>query len=231
MNRHVVFCGAVACLVVASGGSAMAGGPDDPGGYRPELYRSAKLVFAEDFDYEGPLKAAGKWLVKQETQWNVEDGVLIGTPAPVEYQEKMQAIKDVHDGTRPVVILRETPKELVMRMRLRYDGEHAERSYQQLDFGHHINSFVFFPDRTKLTFKGGKKIFRKGDFFPTNKWADVAVEIRDGKLLIQINDEKELIKHERVTLDVGRPGRQVDFKGLDYGRVLIDWVEVYRGID
>ena len=73
------------------------------GDYKPELFKSVKLIFAEEFEKDGPHQNSKQWEIRQNTQWNVKDGVLTGAIATEEYQKKMQAIGDGHDGTRPAL--------------------------------------------------------------------------------------------------------------------------------
>ena len=201
--------------------------------YKPELFKSVKLIYEEHFKKDGPHKNPQKWVIRQATQWNVKDGILTGGIATEEYQKKMQAIGDGHDGTRPVIFLKPVPKAFVVRMRVRYnETEKKGRDRGSLlDLGHHVNSFIFGQEQTKLTLQKKKKIFIKGKFFPLNKWNEVTIEIKEGVLLIQVNDRKEIIKHKLITLQTDREVQQIDFKGQDFGTVHIDWVKLYKGIE
>ena len=199
--------------------------------YQPELYLSAELLYENEFETDGPHHVGTHWVIRQETQWQVVDGILVGSSATKEYQKRMQAIDPTHDGTRPVIFLKPVPSELILRLRLRYTGEVGEWSRAQLDLGHHINSFIFAADRTKLTLDRKEKIFIDGDFLAPNTSAEVTIALKEGKLLIQIYDRKEIIEHEMVTLKTDRPIQQVDFKGLHHGTIEIDWIKVYQGIE
>ena len=201
--------------------------------YKPELFKAAKLIYEEQFEKDGPHKNTKQWVIRQNTQWNVKDGVLVGEIADEEYQKKMQAIGDGHDGTRPVIFLKPVPKAFVVQMRVRYD-ETAKKGRNRgslLDLGHHVNSFIFGEDQTKLTLQKKKKIFIKGDFFPLNEWNDVTIEIKEGVLLVQVNDQKKIIRDSLITLKTDQEAQQIDFKGQDFGTVRIDWVKLYKGID
>ena len=81
--------------------------------YQPKLFKSMELVYEENFEKDGPHENPKQWTIRQETQWNVKDGILVGEPAKEEYQKKMQALNDVHEGTRPVIFLKPVPKSLV----------------------------------------------------------------------------------------------------------------------
>ncbi|QDT60545.1 hypothetical protein SV7mr_30690 [Stieleria bergensis] len=201
--------------------------------YEPELFQSIELIYEEQFDKDAPTPNPEHWVIRQETQWTVKDGVMTGAIATVEYQEKMRAIGDGHDGTRPVIFLKPVPKAFVVQMRVRYnetDKKGRDRG-SLLDLGHHVNSFIFGEEQTKLTLQKEMKIFIKGDFFPLNKWNDVTIEIKEGFLLIQVNDRKEVIKDPLVTLKTDSAVQQIDFKGQDFGTVQIDWVKLYKGIE
>lgn len=201
--------------------------------YKPELFRSAELIFDEQFEKDGPHKNTKQWEIRQNTQWNVKGGVLTGEIATEEYQKKMQAIGDGHDGTRPVIWIRPVPKAFVVRMRVRYN-ETASKGRNRgslLDLGHHVNSIIFGEAETRLTLQKKKKIVIKDNFFPLNQWNDLTIEIKEGVMLIQVNDRKEIIKDPMVTLKTDADAQQIDFKGQDFGVVQIDWVKLYKGIE
>lgn len=201
--------------------------------YRPELFSSIELIYDETFDKDGPHKNTSQWVIRQNTQWHVEDGVLTGGLASEEYQKKMQAIGDGHDGTRTVIFLKPVPKAFVVQMRVRYNetDKKGRNRGSLLDLGHHVNSFIFGENETKLTLQKKKKIFIKGDFFPLNEWNDVTIEIKEGAILIQVNDRKEIIRDPLITLKTDQDFQQIDFKGQDFGTVQIDWLKLYRGIE
>ena len=94
-----------------------------------------------------------------------------------------------------------------------------------------LNSFIFEEERTKLTLQKKKKIFIEGQFFPLNEWNDVTIEIKEGVILIQVNDRKEIIRDPMITLQSSSEFQQIDFKGQDFGTVQIDWVKLFKGIE
>jgi len=205
------------------------------GDYKPELFKSMKLVYAEEFDKDGPHKNTKQWEIRQNTQWNVKGGVLTGEIATEEYQKKMQAIGDGHDGTRPVIWIKPVPKAFVVQMRVRYNetSKKGRNRGSLLDLGHHVNSFIFGEEQTKLTLQKKKKIFIQDKFFLLNQWNEVTIEIKEGVILIQVNDRKEIIRNPLVTLKTDNENdvQQIDFKGQDFGTVQIDWVRLYKGIE
>lgn len=201
--------------------------------YEPELFKSIELIYDEQFEKDGPHTNTKLWEIRQHTQWNVRDGVLTGGLATEEYQKKMQAIGDGHDGTRTVIWLRPVPKAFVVRIRVRYNEteKKGRNRGSLLDLGHHVNSFIFGAEQTKLTLQKKKRIFIKGRFFPLNQWNDVTIEIKEGVILIQVNDRKEIIRDKLITLQTDREFQQIDFKGQDFGTVQIDWIKLYKGIE
>ena len=219
-----------AALVSFHCGDAVTRASDD---YKSELFKTVELIYEEQFETDGPFKNKEQWEIRQNTQWNVKDGVLTGGLATKEYQEKMQSIGDGHDGTRTVIWLRPVPKAFVVRMRVRYNEteKKGRNRGSLLDLGHHVNSFIFGEEHTRLTLQKKKKILIKDNFFPLNQWNDVTIEIKEGVILIQVNRRKEVIRDELITLQTDREFQQIDFKGQDFGSVQIDWVKLYEGID
>lgn len=100
-----------------------------------------------------------------------------------------------------------------------------------LDLGHHVNSFIFGHDQTTLSLQKKKKFTLDRGFFPLNQWNDLTIEIKEGAIIIQVNDRKEIFKDDLITLQNDVEVQQVDFKGQDFGTVQIDWLKLYRGIE
>ncbi|MGY8771223.1 MAG: hypothetical protein ACKVH8_22650 [Pirellulales bacterium] len=201
--------------------------------YQPKLFKSAELIYEDQFDQDGPHKNTKQWEIRQNSQWNVKDGVLVGGLATEAYQKKMQAIGDGHDGTRTVIFLKPVPKAFVVQMRVQYTetSKKGRNRGHLLDLGHHVNSFIFAKDETILTLQKKKKISIKGDFFPIGQWNDVTLEIKEGEIFIQVNDRKQRIKNPLITLKTDQEFQQIDFKGQDFGTVMIDWVKLYKGVE
>ena len=216
-------------LVMACGFMTSAKGND----YEPKLFETIQLIYEDSFDTDGPHQVKEQWVIRQNTQWEVKNGVLTGGLADVAYQKMMQAKNDGHDGTRTVIFLKPVPKAFVLQIRVRYnesDRKGRDRG-SLLDLGHHVNSFVFRGNEGTLTLQKKKKIKLPEGFFPLNQWNDVTVEIREGELLICVNDTALHFKDPLITLKSEDEFQQVDFKGQDFGSVQIDWLKLYRGIE
>lgn len=202
-------------------------------GYYPELFRSVELIYDESFDTDGPHDMPEQWEIRQNTQWNVVDGVLVGGVATEKFQKKIQATGDGHDGTRTVIQLKPVPRAFVLQMRVRYDvtSRKGRDRGSLLDLGHHVNSFIFREEQTTLSLQKKKKIVIKDNFFPLNQWNDLTVEIKEGAILIEVNGRKEIIRDQLITLQNDVEVQQVDFKGQDFGTIQIDWLKLYKGIE
>jgi len=115
------------------------------GDYKPRLFKSMELVYEDQFDKDGPFNPK-QWVVRQETRWEVKDGILVGSSSTKEYQQKMIAKGDSHTGIIPVIFLKPVPAEFVVQMRVRYDGQYTGTKIPLLDLGHHHNSLYFGKD-------------------------------------------------------------------------------------
>jgi hypothetical protein len=71
--------------------------------YQPELFESMKLIYQDTFD--GTLNA-DPWKVRQNTTWEIKDGVLTGSQSSKEFQEKNEASNGPSQaGLNPVIWL------------------------------------------------------------------------------------------------------------------------------
>ena len=195
--------------------------------YKPELFQRVELVHEDLFD-KGPLNTAF-WEVRQGSTWEVKDGVLHGSPAPKEYQDKKIAANDrAHAGLKPVMWLKQLPENFVCTMRVRYDGKDYMRGFPLLDVGHHIHTLTFSAKATTLTIKKDvQKVEVPAPLFSLNTWHDVAIELKKGTLLLSIDG----VKHRFESPNIDMTGHsQIDFKALDHGTCQIDNVRIWKGL-
>jgi hypothetical protein len=211
------------CLLAPALNSALrADGLD----YQSELFKSTKLVYADSFD--GPLNTEF-WEVRQNTTWEIKDGVLSGSPSSKEYQEKKKASDDPsHAGLKPVIWLRKVPENFVCTLRVRYDGKAYAKGFPLLDIGHHIHTISFSEKATTLTIKKNVETLPvEQPLFALNQWHDVVIEVKKGTLLLKIDGKKHVFESKNIDM-AGQ--HQIDFKALDLGTCMIDDVKLWEGL-
>ena len=178
----------------------------------------SNVIYSDNFDGEFHKEA---WEIRQSTKWEVKDGFLIGTPSPAEYQEMMRKKKDSHTGQWPIIRLLNIPAQFTCNMRLKYEGKKFEKNRPLLDVGHHINSFLFKAESTRLKLKNKEVLNTKGNFLPLNKWLDVNITLIEGKLTVKIGEKEEVYENDNVSM---HGHSEFTFKGLTNGRILFDHV-------
>lgn len=193
--------------------------------YKPELFQSTKLVYADSFD--GSLNTEF-WEVRQNTTWVVKDGVLHGSESSKEFQEKKKASSDPsHAGLKPVMWLKKVPENFVCTMRVRYDGKAYTRGSPLIDIGHHIHTISFSEKTTTLSIKKDLETLPvESPLFSLNEWHDVAIELKKGTLLLTIDGGKHRFDSKNIDM-TGQA--QIDFKALDFGTCQIDDVKLWEG--
>lgn len=196
--------------------------------YRPELFASLKPVYEDDF--AGGAIDAGHWQVRQGSTWTVKDGVLTGGPSPKEYQEKKIAEGDAaHAGLKPVIWLEKVPENLVVRLRLRYDAANYHPRFPLVDVGHHVITILFGKEKTTLVLKKDQKtVEAAAPLLALNQWADVAIELKKGSLVLVIDGRRT--RFDDPLIDMAGQ-QQIDFKGVDGGGIQIDDVRVFEGVE
>lgn len=197
--------------------------------YQPELFKSMELVYEDDFETDGPFKK-DQWEVRQSTTWIQKNGVLHGSEATKEFQKKKLASSDpTHAGFRPVIFLKPVPENFILQVRIRYTGEYKRKNQTPLmDLGHHLQSFLFGPEKITLALHKKKKIELENSHFEIGKWMVITAEIKKGEMVYIVDGQKQVFKNELIDL---KESLQVDFKGLDFGTTEIDWVKLYKGIE
>ncbi|WP_395742866.1 hypothetical protein [Prosthecobacter sp.] len=195
--------------------------------YKPELFQSVKLVYADTFD-SGTLNTEF-WEVRQSTTWAVKDGVLSGSPSSKEFQDKKKASDDPsHAGLKPVIWLKKVPENFVCVMRVRYDAPAYQKGFPLFDLGHHIHTLVFSEKSTTLTIK--KKVESlpvEQPLFALNQWHDVVLELKKGTILLSIDGKKHLFESKNIDM-AGQA--QIDFKAVDFGTCQIDSIRLWEGV-
>jgi len=194
--------------------------------YRPELFKSTKLVYEDTF-------ASGKlntnfWEIRQSSTWVIKDGVLTGSQSTKEFQEKMIAKGDrAHAGFKPVIFLKQVPENFVCTMRVRYDAKAYQPKFPLLDIGHHIHTLTFGEKLTTLTIKTNVETLTVPQpLFSLNQWHDVAIELKKGTLLLTVDGKK----HRFDSANIDMTGHaQIDFKAVDLGTCQIDHIKLWEG--
>lgn len=207
-------------LLFVSGATAFAAD------YQPELFKSLKLVYQDDFS-SGKLNT-DFWEVRQNTTWAIKDGVLCGSESSKEFQAKKKASDDPsHAGLKPVIWLKKVPENLVCSMRVRYDGKAYQKGFPLFDLGHHIHTISFADKATTLTIKKDvEKLETTQPLFAINQWHDVVIELKKGSILLKIDGAKHLFESKNIDM-TGQA--QIDFKAIDFGTCQIDDVKLWEG--
>ncbi|MES2596634.1 MAG: hypothetical protein V4662_14925 [Verrucomicrobiota bacterium] len=209
-------------LTLSGHQGAQADSPD----YKPELFKSTKLVYEDRFD--GGTLNADFWEVRQNTTWAVKDGLLSGSPSSKEFQEKKASDDPSHAGLKPVIWLKKVPENFVCTLRVRYDAKAYQKGFPLLDLGHHVHTLTFSEKATTLTIKKNvESLPAEQPLFTLNQWHDVAIELKKGKMLFMVDGKKHVFESKNIDM---AGNSQIDFKAADFGTCQIDDVKLWEGL-
>ncbi|MBT5815137.1 MAG: hypothetical protein HOI15_12455 [Opitutales bacterium] len=192
--------------------------------FKSHLFEKGTLVYSDDFD--GELNRE-RWQPRTKN-WKVKDGVLIGAPDYKNAEEAEKALgRDHHLGLGPVIRLNQLPESFVCHMRFKYEGEDFQAARPKLDIGHHINNLFFRQGGYSLKLSGGELIEDRQSGFELNEWVDLVIEMKEGKLLIELNGHQRIFEHEQVSM---QSHDEFTFKALDgaSSRLVIDYVRLWK---
>ena len=79
------------------------------------MLEKGDLLFEDDFAIVKPLTKP-RWWPKQETQWSIQNGILVGVAATEEYQKQRQQIGH-HLGDIPRIGMGKLPRTYVLACR------------------------------------------------------------------------------------------------------------------
>ena len=192
--------------------------------FHSHLFEKGTLVYSDDFDCAFDPE---RWEPRSGTRWEVREGLLIGRPSSCEFQEKHKEESDDHRGLGPVIRLNQVPENFVCHMRFKYEGEDYQASRPKVDIGHHINNLFFRKGGYSLKLSGGERFEDRQSGFELNEWVDLIIELREGKLLIELNGHQRFLEHEQVSM---KSRDEFTFKALDgsSSRLVIDYVRLWR---
>lgn len=87
---------------------------------------------------------------------------------------------------------------------------------------------TFGKAQTTLTIRKNVATFPvEAPLFSLNEWHDVAIELKKGTLLLQIDGKKHVFQSPEIDMS-GQA--QIDFKGIDFGTCQIDDVKLWEGL-
>lgn len=192
--------------------------------FESHLFEKGTLVYADDFD--GAFDR-DRWEPRSGTRWEVRDGTLTGRPSSSEFQEAHKDDSDDHRGLGPVIRLNHLPERFVCHMRFKFEGEGYQAARPKLDIGHHINNLFFREGGYSLKLSGGERFEDRQSGFELNEWTDLIIELKEGKLLLELNGHQRLFEHEQVSMN-GR--EEFTFKALmsPSSRLVFDYVRLWK---
>jgi len=192
--------------------------------FKSHLFEKGTLVYSDDFD--GAFDRE-RWEPRTKN-WKVKDGMLIGMPDYKNAEEAQKALgRDHHLGLGPVIRLNHLPENFVCHMRFKFEGGDYQAGRPKLDIGHHINNLFFKKGGYSLKLSGGEIFNDSQSGFKLNEWTDLIIELKEGKLLIELNGRQRLFEHEQASMNARD---EFTFKALDSpsSRLLFDYVRLWK---
>ena len=184
-------------LAISANTYAQSEPQNKPGELKPITSKKGELFFEENFD---EISQTGKkWIIRQNTRWTVENGILKGLPSTKEYQKKLiESGKNNHLGLKPKIVLANKIKKYIISFKFMFDDTPEEKSFT---FGHHISKIIFDKNIALIVAR-----FASED--PRGKTNDLIIEpFKWYKLLAEVSDE-------HLTIQVRKPdGQVVSVKG------------------
>ena len=159
---------------------------------KPILLKSGKTITSESFDKDS--KEVQSW-AKYGTQWKIIDGVLVGSPASLDYQNSHPG---KHSGASPRIHVKVPLCEDGFIMKFKFK---SEKKIERASFwlGHHRFKLVIKDNLPSLQqYKDKKKVITtalkpiKGPI-KENQWYSVIMETHGNNRAIQVSGFEPLI--------------------------------------
>jgi len=194
-----------------------------------ELFKTGKLVYADDFSGEFSRE---RWGAPKKGK-EIKDGKLIVTSQFMSKEEAMKVLKrDHHLGLEPVVHLNRIPEKFVCHLRYKCEKKELTPGRPSFQIGHHMIAFNYIEGgghRVKLP--DGPAFSEPESGMKLNEWIDLIIEYKKGTIRISVNGYAKTYEHERVTIinEKDKHGPRFTWKGGANCRIVFDSVRLWSG--
>ncbi len=195
--------------------------------FRSELFKSGKLVYADDFDGELNRKYWGAPKGKR-----IEAGKLIVEPQFTNREEAMKKLKrDHHLGLEPVAHLNRIPEKFVCHLRYKWDKPELTPGRPSFQIGHHMIVLgIVEGGGHRIKLPDGPSLLEPMSGMKLNEWIDLVIEYKKGTIRIEVNGRDRTHQHEKVTIHnpKDKQGPRFTFKGGPECRIVFDSVRLWE---
>lgn len=184
-----------------------------------------KVVVEDNFSRSGAIKKS-IWQARQGTRWSVEDGVLRGQPASLEYQSS----KADHAGKEPRIAVPTTPKDCVVELSVRFHGGEETSLTPLVEIGHHVCRLRFSEAASELLadHESVRVHDAKGFQYKPGQWYRMLWELRGDEVVIQIENGPILYARHPSYAEAPKVGAAgLGIAGPRGGEVEIDDVSIH----
>ena len=194
--------------------------------FKSELFKSGKLIYADDFN-----GAINKEFWGQPKGKKIKDAILTVGPLFKSKDEAMKALKrDHHLGLEPVAHINLIPEKFVMHLRYQFAKPELTPGRPSFQIGHHmINLGIVKDGGHRLKLPDGPSFLEPESEMALNKWIDLVIEYELGKIRILVNGHGNTYEHEKVTIinPKDKLGPRFSFKGGPECEILFDYVRLW----
>ena len=194
--------------------------------FKSELFKTGKLVYSDDFD--GELNRE-RWGAKGT---KIEGGKLIVGPQFANREEAMKKLKrDHHLGLEPVGHLNKIPEKFVCHLRYKFEKPKLTPGRPSFQIGHHMIILGILEGGGHLIkLPDGPSFSEPKSDMALNKWIDLFIEYKKGKIRIEVNGYGKTYEHEKVTIinPKDKHGPRFTFKGGPECRIVFDSVRLWE---
>ena len=198
--------------------------------FKSELFKSGKLIYADDFN-----GAVNKEFWGQPKGKKIKDGILTVGPLFKSKEEAMNALKrDHHLGLELVAHVNRIPKKFVMHLRYQFAKPELTPGRPSFQIGHHmINLGIVKNGGHRVKLPDGPSFFEPESDMALNKWIDLVIEYELGKIRLLVNGHGNTYEHEKVTIinPKDKLGPRFTFEGGPECEILFDYVRLWDCTD
>ena len=186
-------------------------------------------VYSQDFNQLDKL--SGQWIIRQDTVWTIENGILKGLPSPKEHQQKLIASGQKSKlGIKAKAVLNHKIKKYVTSFKFMFDDKPGEKHFT---FGHNISNVFFNEKGTRLMSKSkteAPRDQRQDLIIEPFKWYDLLAEVSEEHLTIQIRKpDGEIVKLNGHFPEYKKSKNlNLEFTGTTGGQVSVDDLKIWK---
>jgi hypothetical protein len=173
------------------------------------------MLFEDDFSGNN---VNSKLKGQQKTQWSIQNGALVGNPAPKSYQES----RPDHNGTSALIDIPLLKQNVILQLDVKFEGKELSGA---IEFGHKVSKVSFSKKGISVASGSSKDTIKLKP--KAGEWYSMVGEIYENELVVTIDGVKTFyIKDDKLK----NQKKSIRIRGPKQGSISLDNIKMTEAI-